>query len=76
VFAAGVFIMMTSVDRSGSASRGVRRQGAPAHQVVGRRREGEDPIDESPPTVAEFAQQRDGVVFHNGADVLRVRPLR
>src|SRR6476646_10560370 len=55
------FIAMRSQVSWPSASRRSRHQGTPTHEVIGRRAEGEDPIDEAAAAMAEFTQQGDGL---------------
>src|SRR5437773_7003145 len=50
---------MMRMYRSPGRSGPLCHESAPAHQVVGRRAEGEEPIDESSAAMTEFAQQSD-----------------
>ena len=55
------FISMIEIYRSPSSSRPLRNEIAPAHQIVGGRPEAKHPVDEASATVAEFAEERDGL---------------
>src|SRR4030095_4958584 len=55
------FIAMIGIPSALSASRPLRDEIAPAHQIVGGRAEAKQPIDETAASVAQFAEECDGL---------------